>query len=106
MNSPLIYEVHVELPAEIFTDYMAWLREHVDEMLSLKYFTGADILEAKDLSETANANRHLKVHYKLANQQNLDDYLKIAAPALRGRLPERFRSSLRFSRYALTPIQP
>ncbi len=71
-------------------------------MLELPYFSDAKIYDGNDL---ASPDRHLKVHYVLAYPGALDDYLAKAAASLRGKLPEEFRQSVKFSRFALTSLE-
>ena len=39
----ILYEVNLEISNEIFDDYMAWLRPHIQEMLRFQGFIKADI---------------------------------------------------------------
>jgi hypothetical protein len=102
MNSPLIYEVQVRLPEEIYPKYKKWLFEHVEEMLELPYFSKAEMFEANDLT---SSTRYLKTHFYLSSPGALDEYFAKAAASMRGRLPEEFRDSVSYSRFALTSIE-
>ena len=39
----ILYEVNLEISNEIFDEYMAWLRPHIQEMLRFQGFIKADI---------------------------------------------------------------
>ena len=97
----VIYEVNLAVDREIVGEYRLWLMAHVQEMLALPGFTAARILEVVDAAADAD-EIVLCTQYELANQQALDDYLRVHAARMRAegvaRFGDRFRASRRVLR--------
>lgn len=76
----VIYEVNLDINNEIFENFKVWLFAHVKEMVQFKGF-----LEAKILLENNEIKESQKITccYLLDSQENLDNYLKNHAPAMR-----------------------
>ncbi len=93
----VLYVVRVAVDAEIAADYRAWLGAHVDAILALPGFTGAEIFR----EETAADSAVYTVHYRLAERAALDDYLRDHAPRLRAEGLARFGGRMSASRQVL-----
>ena len=98
-----VYEVNVEIDAAIRSDYMRWLRAHVDEILALPGFTGAELFEVLDPAPTASTHR-VCVQYRLVDDAALEAYLRDHAPRLRADGIARFGERMRATRRVLRPI--
>lgn len=94
----VIYEVNLDIDAAIRAEYIAWLQAHVDEILALPGFTGAQVFEIADPAPDAG-RLALCVQYRLVDAAALDRYLREHAPRLRAdglaRFGERFRARRR-----------
>ena len=93
----LVYEVNVFVQRDIEADYRAWLVEHIQEILGLPGFLDAQSFDVQQdlVSETVA----ICVHYRLASQAALDNYLQQHAPRLRadgmGKFGNRFTANRR-----------
>jgi hypothetical protein len=94
----ILYEVRLDVDAEVATDYRDWLGTHVREILALPGFLRADIL-----SEPRAVGRiGWCVHYWLADRAALDGYLRDHAPRLRADGLARFPGKFTGERRVLT----
>jgi hypothetical protein len=92
----VIYEVNVHVKREIEVAYRAWLLKHIEEILQLPGFTGAQCFDVQtDIGENEVG---ICVQYHLASQAALDDYLKHHAPRLRADGIEKFGNGFRATR--------
>ena len=91
----ILYEVRLDVDAEIATEFRAWLVAHVREILALPGFVRADILR----EERAQDRVCWCTHYWLVDRAALDAYLHEHAPRLRAdglqRFPNRFTAERR-----------
>ncbi len=101
----IIYEVNLDVEAEIADSYRAWLAEHVAHMLALPGFTGARTFEVTDPAPAPDRVVFC-AQYELRDQAALDAYLREHAARMRAdgatRFGERFRASRRVLRPAAT----
>lgn len=98
----VIYEVTVQVPASIAEAYLAWLREHIGQMLALPGFEDAALESLCD----ADAGQHgWCVRYRLRDRVALEDYLREHAPRMRADGLARFGAALRAQRRVLEPIE-
>ena len=97
----IVYEVNVEIDAAIEDAYRAWLRDHVDAMLSLPGFTGADVFDVVD-PPPAPQRAHLCVQYRLVDDAALQAYLRDHAQRMRADGVSRFGDRVRATRRVLT----
>jgi hypothetical protein len=100
----IVYEVNLEVDRAIFSDYRAWLDEHVRSMLALPGFTSAEVFELGDAPSTPR--RSLCVQYRLAGAADLDRYLRVDAPRMRAEGETRFPGKFSASRRILQPLAP
>ena len=99
----VVYEVSIEVDAALRATYLAWLRTHVDEILALPGFTGADIFEVLDPPCEDGASA-VCVQYRLRDAAALDAYLRDHAPRLRADGIARFGDRMRARRRVLRPL--
>lgn len=98
----LIYEVRIFVPTALAKSFKDWLDDHIDDMLSLSYFSDAQVIEGEPLDRP---NTHLFVaRYELNSKQDLQDYLLNAAPQMRSKLPDEFNGKVDYSRALLTEL--
>ncbi len=98
MSTPLIYEVTLDVSADVATDFDAWLKQHVQAMLALPGFREARILRP-EAGEAGQVRR--VVQYTLGSRAELDRYLAEDAPRMRGDGAERFGDKMQASRRVL-----
>lgn len=97
----VIYEVNLDVDAAIGDAFLAWLRDHVTEMLALPGFLDARISAIED----PPPGRLLWcVHYRVRSRAALQDYFDHHAAALRGDGIARFGDRFGASRRILDPL--
>ncbi|MCB0378537.1 MAG: DUF4286 family protein [Bdellovibrionales bacterium] len=101
--SPFYYQVKIQVAPDILSDYLSWLKVHIDEMLALGLFEEASIFKAQSIGDP-EAQESLTVFYAYRQEQNLQTYLKEYAPRMRSSMPENFQGKLHFERYQLTGV--
>lgn len=91
-----IYEVTMEGPESLQTNFQKWLEQHISEMLDLKYFTSANLIHLG----SAGPNRfQIRVYYGLQSLEDLNLYIKEAASEMRDKLPSEFQEQIKYRRY-------
>jgi len=94
----IAYEVNLDVDADVFSSFRAWLDEHVHHMLALPGFVSAEILECTDPPPPAG-RRSLCTIYLLASDADLQRYLREDAPHMREdglqRFPGKFSATRR-----------
>ena len=95
MSSPLVYEVTLDIDTGAATEFDAWLKEHVREMLALPGFHDARILKPE--SPEADSERRV-VQYTLGSRAELDHYVAEHAPRMREDGIRRFGDRMKASR--------
>ncbi len=85
----IVYEVNLEVRAEIASEYRAWLAEHVERMLALPGFVGAEVLERLD-PPPPEGKRVFVAHYRLIDERAMQSYLAEHAPRMRDEGARRF----------------
>lgn len=98
----VIYEVTLHVREALAADYLAWLREHVGQMLALPGFVGAELAQ---IDEVAAGERGWCVRYTLRDRASLDAYFRDHAPRMRGDGIARFGDAFRASRRILVPVE-
>lgn len=103
MKKPLVYEVTLDIGAELAPEFDVWLADHVHAMLTLPGFTDARILspEDPDAASGSPATARRVVQYTLAGRAELDRYLAEHAPRMRAEGVTRFGDKLKTSRRVL-----
>ena len=94
----MIYEVNLKISNDAFSDYVAWLTPHVEEMLTLKGFTECEISSRERADE--DGYKKMTVQYTIDSMENLDDYLENHSQRMRSdgleKFPNKFSATRRF----------
>eukprot|EP00123_Amoebidium_parasiticum_P013458 comp21967_c0_seq1/m.31698 comp21967_c0_seq1/g.31698 ORF comp21967_c0_seq1/g.31698 comp21967_c0_seq1/m.31698 type:complete len:116 (-) comp21967_c0_seq1:426-773(-) len=77
----IVYEVDLEVDADIVDRYLAWLKPHVETVMSYPGFTSATIRTVE--GEGANGRKLFCVQYVLSNRQSLQEYFDTHAERMR-----------------------
>ena len=93
--SHILYEVVITVTPEIRADYLAWLKPHIDEMLTFDGFLSADMF-----INSENATE-ITCHYRLKDQRAMDAYLEGPAKEMRADGVKRFGDNIRATRRVL-----
>jgi hypothetical protein len=104
VSGTIVYEVNLDVDASIETEYRAWLRAHVDEILALPGFIGATVFDVVD-PKPAPGRIGICTHYRLADEASLLAYFEQHAPRLRADGVARFGDRFTASRRVLQ-VQP
>lgn len=94
----LIYEVNFTIDEDVATEYSAWLREHIREMLTLDGFEAAAWYTRSDGVDTMpgapedapTGPRYWTVHYQVASRDDLQRYFDNDAEQMRQDGQDRF----------------
>ena len=74
----IIYEINIELDANIVNEFDEWLDGHINKMLQFEGFTSA-----KKLNSIENEKFYITVQYNIVSQEDLDRYLRNHAQTIR-----------------------
>ena len=96
----IVYEVNLFVRREIEAEYRAWLDAHVQEIVALPGFLGAEVFERREPAP-AEGELALCTQYRLRDAAALDDYLREHAPRLRADGLARFGDGFRAERRVL-----
>ncbi|HEX5353011.1 MAG TPA: DUF4286 family protein [Rhodanobacteraceae bacterium] len=96
----ILYVVDLEMSAALHDEYMAWLQDHVREMLALPGFEGAEIMSR---IEPPPSEDHwtICVHYRLRDRAAWQAYLSGHAPRMRRAGSDRFGGRVKTTRRVL-----
>jgi hypothetical protein len=78
----IVYTVELDVDAALAAEYLPWLRAHVEEMLGLPGFEGAEIFERLDPAPEPGRVAY-SVHYRLRDRAAFEAYLREHAPRMR-----------------------
>jgi hypothetical protein len=98
--SGVVYEVNLDVAAEVIDAYRGWLDAHVAEILALPGFTGARLFEVAEPAP-AEGRIALCVQYQLRDAAALDAYLREHAARMRADGQARFGGRFTASRRIL-----
>lgn len=91
----IIYEVNLQVKAEIYQEFKSWLQKHVDEMLEIEGFVKAQTFTFDETS--------FSVHYSVESPEALESYFTNHAPRMRQDGLDRFGENFSANRRILTP---
>lgn len=97
----VIYEVNLAVDADIAPEFAHWLPRHIDEMLALPGFTGADA--AQELVDQSDLVKWC-IRYRLSDQDALKAYIQSHAEQMRADGIQRFGKKFKAHRRILTPM--
>jgi len=92
----IIYEVNLIINAEIYQQYLHWLRNHVKEMLKISGFQAAELFS--EIRENTNNKKYITVQYRLDNHQSLQNYFDCHATEMRQDGLDRFGDQFQAAR--------
>ncbi len=96
----IVYEVNLFVRRTIAAEYRVWLDAHVQEILALPGFLGAEVFERREPA-AAEGELVLCTQYRLRDAAALDHYLREHAPRLRADGLARFGDGFRAERRVL-----
>lgn len=99
----ILYVVELEMDAALRDEYLAWLDEHVHEMLTLPGFTGAEILIRTE-PPPPEGRFVVSAHYRLRNRAAWETYLAGHAPRMRAAGVARFGEQVTARRQILESL--
>lgn len=94
----IIYEVELTIAEEIVNEYMAWLPQHIDDMLQIDGFLSADL---EEVLEPISESTVLVVRYGVRSELDLFDYFELQAPIFRQEAIDKFGDHFLASRRIL-----
>ena len=97
----IVYEVRVEVDAEVADRYRAWLDGHVHEILAIPGVTGAELYR----EDHAGARSVFTVRYHLDARNALEQYLREHAPRLRADAEAHFAGRFAATRRVLELVR-
>lgn len=89
----IFYEVNIEMEASYRNELLAWLEEHVKEVLALNYFKTAQILEL--INQEKNDQCTFRITYTTSSMERLQEYFQKDAPAMRTKGVEKFGDKMK-----------
>lgn len=98
----ILYVVELEMDSVLRDEYLAWLDDHVREMLSLPGFTDAEILVRTEPPPPAG-RFVVSAHYRLRDRAAFEAYLANHAARMRAAGLARFGEQVQASRQVLEP---
>lgn len=99
----LIYEVNLDVDKDIAEAFLEWLTTHIEEIVTLEGFTGAQLFERDN--EEGTDKTLWTTHYFLTDRTSYENYLQNHAPAFRQDGLDKFGGKFMASRRVLTPIE-
>jgi quinol monooxygenase YgiN len=96
----IVYEVNLYVQRKVAAEYRVWLDAHVQEILALPGFLGAEVFERREPAPDAGEVA-LCTQYRLRDAAALADYLREHAPRLRADGIARFGDAFRAERRVL-----
>lgn len=102
----IIYEVNLDVDQEIQKEFESWLVPHIQEIIRLPGFTGAQWLNRDPSEGEQTLKKHYwTVQYFLKDRESYENYLKNHARAMREDGLRRFGGKFEASRRLLESIQ-
>ena len=84
----VVYEVNLAVDLDVADDYAAWLGPHIDELLALDGFEGAEWFVVEQ--EANDWRVHWCIQYRVRDREALQAYFDEHAARLRGDGLDRF----------------
>lgn len=95
----IVYEVNMTVETQLKAEFVEWLNEHIHDMETVD-----GLRKGRLFVDRENQNK-LSAQYIFENESAMENYLKDRAEEMRGKLPDRLRSGVNFSRRILREIQ-
>lgn len=101
----VVYEVNIEIDPQRADQYDAWLPGHIDRILKLPGFLGAEGLGREPVADGERAGwQRRTVQYRLASQRDLQNYLDQHAARMRAEAVEHFGDRFHAERRVLSQV--
>jgi antibiotic biosynthesis monooxygenase (ABM) superfamily enzyme len=97
-RAAILYEVVVTVSPEIRAAYLAWLKPHMEKMLTFDGFQSAEMFV------NAESDCEITSQYRVRDRAAMDAYLAGPAKALRADGVKRFGDGMRATRRILTVL--
>lgn len=97
----VIYEVNLRVKKHIETEFLAWLKTHIDEMLTLPGFSRATVYTRSAQEENSEPALLITVHYNLSSRDDLENYFAKDALRMRQQGKNRFAGNFTADRRIL-----
>lgn len=96
------YEVTLDVDTAIESEYVAWLYEHIEQMLALPGFIDAST--SRIVEPVTSGRTGFCVRYRLQDGASLASYFEHHAASMRAQGVERFGNRFRAQRRVLSPL--
>ncbi len=94
----IVYEVNLEVQKDIEKAYLEFLDEHIKEILLLEGFVDANLFMDVNSDDTTS---RIVCQYRIKTSEDMDNYVKTYAPAMRAKAIELFGDKFKASRRIL-----
>ena len=74
----IVYEVNLQIDSEVADEYAEWLEPHIEQILELEGFQGAEWF----VCDSEDDKAHWSIRYHLDKRSSLASYLENHAPML------------------------
>lgn len=100
----VIYEVSLEINADIYSEYYQWLITHIQQMLQFKGFKSAEVNLIQH--DEMNDKKRLRIEYFIDSDEDLQDYFTQHAATMRNDAIKKFGTQFSATRRILSdPIR-
>lgn len=96
----IIYEVNLEIDADVAEAYLSWMPEHIREILEIDGVLGAKFFNA-EVAEPKPDKRYACIQYEMRNRTAYENYITNHAPRFREDVRKRFGGKFTASRRVL-----
>ncbi|MCB0365444.1 MAG: DUF4286 family protein [Bdellovibrionaceae bacterium] len=100
----IIYEVNLTVVQTRSEEFVAWLNDHIGEMLQFPGFRSAKLCHVKVGPEVKTNSQSYTVHYLIQDQAALDSYLETHAARMRSEGIKLFGGDFSASRRVLSQL--
>ena len=96
----IIYEIDITIKNNIYSEYIIWLKNHIEEMLKFNGFESSNSY----LYDANNLEKKILIHYYIKDKKYLNNYFNIHASKMQSNFPEHFQSNITIKRRVLEKI--
>lgn len=101
----IIYEVNLDVQPQTHDAFMQWLPGHIQEVLEIKGFKQAKILQPVG-DNLSGSTRQVTVVYELETMADLNAYFQDHATAMRAKTVEKFGNKVKATRRIFKTLYP
>ena len=99
----VIYEVNLFVDKAVTSEYLHWLKPHIEEMLRLPGFQAAKLFQ---VDQEQNRRTLWTIHYQVESEQLLEEYFKSHADQMRKKASDLVAGKFTAERRILRPVDP